>query len=60
MTLEVRICIELLGWIMQWMDNVQILSPVIIKNIIGQRIENMKLINDNKILPISNVNSLKQ
>ncbi len=60
MTLDVRICIELLGWIMQWMDNVQILSPVIIKNIIGQRIENMKQINDNKILPISNINSLKQ
>lgn len=58
MTLDVRVCIELLGWIMQWMDNVQILSPIFIKKIIRERLENMKQINDNKIKPLNNSNSL--
>ena len=58
MTLDVRVCIELLGWIMQWMDNVQVLSPVFIKKIIGERLDNMKQINENTIVPINNSNSL--
>ncbi len=58
MTLDVRVCIELLGWIMQWMDNVQVISPVFIKKIISERLSNMKQINENNILPINNSNSL--
>lgn len=58
MTLNVRVCIELLGWIMQWMDNVQVVSPIFIKKIIGERLQNMKQINDSTIKPINNSNSL--
>jgi len=58
MKLEVRVCIELLGWIMQWMDNVQVKSPVFVKKIIAERLANMKKINNNDMLPINNSNSL--
>lgn len=58
MTLNVRVCIELLGWIMQWMDNVQVVSPVFVKKIIAERLANMKQINNKNKLPINNSNSL--
>ena len=58
MKLEVRVCIELLGWIMQWMDNVQVVSPVFVKKIIAERLANMKKINNNDMLPNNNSNSL--
>ncbi len=58
MKLDVRVCIELLGWIMQWMDNVQVVSPVFVKKIIAERLANMKQINNKKKLPINNSNSL--
>ena len=58
MKLEVRVCIELLGWIMQWMDNVQVVSPVFVKKIIAERLANMKQINNKNKLPVNNSNSL--
>lgn len=53
-----RICIELLGWIMMWMDNVQVLSPPKLIELLEQRIDNMAKINKKRMKPINNNNNL--
>jgi hypothetical protein len=49
-----RICIELLGWIMMWMDNVEVLGPQKLNDISSVKLKNMSKLNNHKILPINN------
>ncbi len=58
MELTCRICIELLGWIMMWMDNVEVLAPQKLNDLLKVRIANMQKINAHQIPPINNSDSL--
>ncbi len=54
MHFETEINIELLGWISMWLDNVKIVRPEILKKIFSEKLNNMVLINNNKLTPINN------
>ena len=52
MTSEINI--ELIGWIGMWLDNVKILEPELLKNHFKERLNNMVLINNDKLGAINN------
>jgi predicted DNA-binding transcriptional regulator YafY len=52
--LKVEINIELLGWIMMWMDNVQVLEPQILVDLVQERLASMRDVHALKKAPINN------
>lgn len=54
MYLKVEINIELLGWIMMWMDNVQVLEPQILVDLVQERLASMRDVHALKKAPINN------
>ncbi len=52
MTSEINI--ELIGWISMWLDNVKILKPEVLKNHFLEKLNNMILINEDKLDAINN------
>jgi predicted DNA-binding transcriptional regulator YafY len=49
-----EINIELIGWIGMWLDNVKIVSPELLKKMFSDKLNNMTLINSDRISPINN------
>ena len=54
MYLTSEINIELIGWISMWLDNVKILKPEVLKNHFMEKLNNMVLINNDKLDAINN------
>lgn len=54
MNFETEINIELIGWISMWLDNVKILKPEVLKNHFKEKLNNMVLINNDKLDAINN------
>lgn len=54
MYLTSEINIELIGWISMWLDNVKIIKPEVLKNHFMKKLNNMILINTNKLDAINN------
>jgi hypothetical protein len=54
MHFETEINIELIGWISMWLDNVKIIKPEVLKNHFMVKLNNIILINANKLNPINN------
>lgn len=54
MHFETEINIELIGWIGMWLDNVKILKPEILKSHFMKKLNNMVLINNNKLDTVNN------
>ncbi len=54
MTFKSAVTIELLGWIMVWMDNVKVLAPRILKTMIRERLGVMMQIIDNDLDSVNN------
>lgn len=54
MHFETEINIELIGWISMWLDNVKILKPEVLKNLFMEKLNNMVLINTDKLDAINN------
>lgn len=52
--LTCRIDIELLGWIMMWMDNVKIIEPPILKEYYINKVQNIKTIYLDNRMPLNN------
>jgi len=51
---KTEINIELLGWIMMWLDNVQILEPKELKTLYSNHLDRMTQINQSLLNPINN------
>lgn len=51
---KTEINIELLGWIMMWLDNVQIIEPEELKTLYSNHLERMSQINQSRLSPINN------
>jgi predicted DNA-binding transcriptional regulator YafY len=54
MNFETEINIELIGWISMWLDNVKIVSPEVLKKMFSEKLNNMVLINNDRLSPINN------
>lgn len=52
--LTCKIDIELLGWIMMWMDNVKIIEPQLLKELYLNRLQNIEIIYHENKLPNNN------
>jgi hypothetical protein len=52
--LTCRIDIELLGWIMMWMDNVKIIEPPILKEYYINKVQTIKTIYLDNRMPLNN------
>jgi predicted DNA-binding transcriptional regulator YafY len=54
MHFETEINIELIGWISMWLDNIKIVSPEVLKKLFLEKLNNMALINNDRLSPINN------
>ncbi len=54
MSMRVEINVELIGWIMMWMDNVQVIEPSILKDMVLEKLKTMKSIHEHKMDPRNN------
>jgi predicted DNA-binding transcriptional regulator YafY len=52
--MRVEINVELIGWIMMWMDNVQVIEPSILKDMVLEKLKTMKSIHEHKMDPRNN------
>ena len=57
MSFESDLNIELVGWVMMWMENVKVLNPPALKHIIKTKAEKIALLYSTDTNPVNNTDS---